>query len=40
VDVYINYLRRKVDSGYDRPVDSNYSRHGLPNRLERIRFVI
>jgi two-component system, OmpR family, copper resistance phosphate regulon response regulator CusR len=20
VDVYINYLRRKVDSGYDRPL--------------------
>ena len=42
VDVYINYLRRKVDSGYDRPpirpLIRNGARHRLPNRQQRIPF--
>ena len=38
VDVYINYLRRKVDSGYDRPlirtirgVGYQIGSNGIPN---------
>jgi len=31
VDVYINYLRKKVDSGYEKKVDSHGSGRRLPN---------
>jgi len=34
VDVYVNYLRRKVDAGYD-PAHSNHPRHALSNRHRR-----
>src|SRR5882724_478765 len=36
VDVYINYLRGKVDSGYDHPLIRTHSRNWLPNRDERL----
>jgi hypothetical protein len=36
VDVYINYLRRKVDSGYDRPLIRSIRGTGYLNRDERL----